>query len=80
MMVGCEVVARLHGVHRIDWARPPVWAAPWETNSMLVTIVAEDERADAASSADLRQVPAILAMPPRAMPPRRRIIHSAYMS
>lgn len=80
MMVGCEVVARLHGVHRIDWARPPVWAAPWETNSMLVTIEAEEERADAASPADLRQVPAVLTMPPRAMVPRRRIIHSAYMS
>lgn len=79
MMVGCEVVARLHGVHRIDWARPPVWAAPWETNSMLVTIEAEAERSDAVAPADPRQMPAILPPPARMMPPRRRIIHSAYM-
>lgn len=36
LMVGCEVVARLHGLHRINWERPPAWAAPWETNAMIV--------------------------------------------
>lgn len=36
MMVGCEVVARLHGLHRIDWSRPPAWAAPWEANTGIV--------------------------------------------
>jgi phage terminase large subunit GpA-like protein len=47
MMVGCEVVARLHGLHRIDWERPPVWAAPWETNSMVVMMEAVEAAADA---------------------------------
>lgn len=36
LMVGCEVVARLHGLHRIDWHHPPAWAGPWETNSMVL--------------------------------------------
>lgn len=30
LMVGCEVIARLHGLHRIAWDRAPAWAAPWE--------------------------------------------------
>ncbi|MBR0649524.1 phage terminase large subunit family protein [Roseomonas terrae] len=56
MMVGCELVARLHGLHRIDWDRPPNWAASWETNSMLVAIESEQEpepKGAAASAAPL---------------------------
>jgi phage terminase large subunit GpA-like protein len=41
MMVGTEILARLHGLHRIDWERPPSWAAGWETNSMVVVMEAE---------------------------------------
>jgi phage terminase large subunit GpA-like protein len=32
LMVGCHVVAHLHGLARINWDRPPAWAAAWDTN------------------------------------------------
>jgi phage terminase large subunit GpA-like protein len=35
LMVMCHVVAHLHGLARIDWARPPAWAAEWDKNSMV---------------------------------------------
>lgn len=37
LMVLTHVVARLHGLSRIDWTRPPPWAAPWETNTSIET-------------------------------------------
>jgi len=36
LLVGCDVLARLHGLHRINWSSPPAWAALWEQNSMIV--------------------------------------------
>ena len=33
LMVGTHVIAHLHGLSRIDWTRPPPWAAPWHGNS-----------------------------------------------
>ena len=41
LMVGAEVVARLHGLHRIDWVNPPAWAAEWERNTMIATLSPE---------------------------------------
>ncbi len=35
LMVGCHVVAHLHGLARIDWNRAPVWAAEWDRNSAV---------------------------------------------
>lgn len=35
MMVGSHVLARLHGVGRIDWDNPPAWAAPWDENPLV---------------------------------------------
>lgn len=35
LMVGCHVMAHLHGLARMDWARPPGWAAPWEANTAV---------------------------------------------
>lgn len=35
LMVMAEIAARLHGAHRIDWRRPPGWAAEWDRNSMV---------------------------------------------
>ncbi|NUB12536.1 phage terminase large subunit family protein [Azospirillum brasilense] len=43
-MVGNHVVAHLHGLNRINWQRPPSWAAPWDENSM-VTVPEPDEPA-----------------------------------
>jgi len=57
MMVGCEIVARLHGLHRIDWERPPVWAQPWETNTMIETLQVEAD--DAAVGVSVPPAPVI---------------------
>ncbi|MBS7810526.1 terminase gpA endonuclease subunit [Roseococcus pinisoli] len=35
LMVMTDALARLHGLHRINWASPPGWAAPWDENSMV---------------------------------------------
>lgn len=35
LMVMADVAAHLHGLKRIDWERPPGWAAPWESNIMI---------------------------------------------
>src|SRR6185369_7160254 len=35
LMVMSHAVAHLHGLARIDWAKPPSWAAPWEQNSAV---------------------------------------------
>jgi phage terminase large subunit GpA-like protein len=35
LMVGAHVVAHLNGLGRIDWQRPPAWAAPWDRNSHI---------------------------------------------
>jgi phage terminase large subunit GpA-like protein len=66
LMVGCELVARLHGLHRINWERPPAWAAPWETNSMIVD--AETANAEAVVRLAEAMRPAIAAMAPASTP------------
>lgn len=35
LMVMTNVMAHLHGLRRIKWDRPPVWAAPWEFNPLV---------------------------------------------
>lgn len=35
LMVMSHVVAHLHGLSRLNWASPPGWAAPWDTNSLI---------------------------------------------
>jgi len=50
VMVGNHVVAHLHGLSRINWERPPAWAAPWDTNAMVIA-APEDEAAPAAPPA-----------------------------
>lgn len=49
LMVGCEVVARLHGLHRIDWEAPPVWAARWDSNAAIVVAPAPEDRPETAA-------------------------------
>jgi phage terminase large subunit GpA-like protein len=41
MMVGTQAVAELWGLSRIDWERPPRWAAPWASN-VLVSVFTGD--------------------------------------
>ena len=50
LMVMNDVMARLHGAHRINWDAPPAWAAPWDQNS-LVEAVATGVSTEAATSA-----------------------------
>jgi phage terminase large subunit GpA-like protein len=35
LMVMTHVLAHLHGLARIDWTRPPAFAAAWDTNSQI---------------------------------------------
>jgi phage terminase large subunit GpA-like protein len=35
LMVMAHVMAHLHGLNRIKWDRPPVWAADWDFNPMV---------------------------------------------
>src|SRR5262249_12639864 len=35
LLVGTHVVAHLHGIARMDWTRPPSWAAEWQHNSLI---------------------------------------------
>ncbi|WP_424138175.1 terminase gpA endonuclease subunit [Roseomonas chloroacetimidivorans] len=39
-MVGTHVLARLHGIGRINWDSPPPWAAPHDVNPLVVADVA----------------------------------------
>ncbi|MGX9966077.1 terminase gpA endonuclease subunit [Roseomonas sp. F4] len=89
MMVGCEVVARLHGLHRIRWDAPPPWAAPWDANSMIVAPddapttpmpVAPPLHAPPAPVHLARPVAQIPARIPARVMPRRRSNPSSYMS
>lgn len=36
-LVGTQVIAHLHGLTRIDWAKPKPWHAPWDVNSYVET-------------------------------------------
>jgi phage terminase large subunit GpA-like protein len=38
LMVMTDVVRRLHQPAKMDWARPPLWAADWATNALVVSI------------------------------------------
>lgn len=38
LMVMSHVIAHLHGLARLNWARPPIWAAAWNDNSTLVRL------------------------------------------
>lgn len=38
LMVGSHAVARLHGIGRINWTKPPAWAADRSANSMIVPL------------------------------------------
>lgn len=87
LMVGCELLARLHGAHRISWDRPPAWAAPWDMNSMItaatpsavlpVRLPAEPAvREGALPGRD--PAPTLNSVRPP-LPPRRRFIPSSYV-
>jgi phage terminase large subunit GpA-like protein len=52
-MVGTHVIAHLHGLNRIDWDKPRLWAAPWDINPNVETPdVAAQAVAEAATPAD----------------------------
>lgn len=85
LMVGCEVVARLHGLHRIRWDAPPNWASPWETNTMIIAPPGDARPVAVALPAPVAPVlatpSATPAIPPRIVPaPRRRMHVSSYMA
>lgn len=82
LMVMTHVVARLHGVGRIDWTRPPAWAAEWDKNALIVkpdAPVAETMPPPAPPSDANAVRPAA---PIKPAPPAKRphIFRSAFMS
>jgi len=62
LMVGTHVVAHLHGLARLNWARPPSWAAPWDQNSMVSNPDAPSQRVTVAP-AQVPTLPAPAATP-----------------
>jgi len=64
LLVMTDVMATLHGLRRLDWDRPPGWAAPWDTNALVAPIVAPVVTPDASSA-----VPAAAMAVPKAAAP-----------
>lgn len=60
LMVMNDALARLHGVNRIAWERPPAWAAPWDENSMVTLPEAAAPQPEAARPV----APAVQPAPP----------------
>jgi phage terminase large subunit GpA-like protein len=81
LMVGCEVLARLHGAHRINWSSPPAWAAPWEHNSMIASATPQPAiAAPALHPAELVRAPAPPVPAAVVRVPRRRVQVSSWMA
>ena len=38
LMVLSHVAAHLHGLSRLDWTRPPAWAAAWDDNALVAPL------------------------------------------
>lgn len=72
-MVGNHVVAHLHGLNRINWERPPAWAAPWDENSMVSTPEEVKAAEVAAVISTLATVVSAVTGAPQPMPPRRSL-------
>ncbi|WP_419900702.1 terminase gpA endonuclease subunit [Roseomonas sp. USHLN139] len=64
LMTGAHAAARLHGLRRINWDRPPAWADEWDRNPM-VRDPAQDE---AAAAPVVSAVPDASAGAPEAVP------------
>lgn len=72
LLVMADALARLHGMRRIDWTRPPAWAAAWDDNSMVGAPVVE-----AHPQAAVAEPPAAAAasvLPPPASPAPRAAV------
>lgn len=54
LMVLSHVLAHLHGLSRINWEKPPGWAAPWDTNTSI----------RAADPSEVTPEPAVAGAPP----------------
>lgn len=64
LMVAAHAAARLHGLRRLNWAKPPAWAAEWDQNSMVaLPAPAEPEGETAVAQAPLSAVVAAQARP-----------------
>jgi phage terminase large subunit GpA-like protein len=42
LMAMTHVVAHLHGLPRINWDKPPPWAAPWDKNPLVTAAAAQN--------------------------------------
>jgi phage terminase large subunit GpA-like protein len=62
-LVGTHVVAHLHGLTRMDWEKPRIWAAPWESNSYVLS--ASDAEQAAAAPDQVTATPGDPDAPPK---------------
>lgn len=53
LMVMSHVLAHLHGLSRINWDRPPRWAAQWDSNSLVSAAIEQPALATGTDSAVL---------------------------
>ncbi|MDR5813328.1 phage terminase large subunit family protein [Caballeronia sp. LZ033] len=76
LMVMSHVVAHLHGLSRIDWAKPPSWAAPWDRNSLVSdppkVVEAELVTVDGAPPAPAAETPRAAAVKSTTEPGQRK--------
>lgn len=64
LMVINHVVAQLHGLHRIDWTKPPSWAKPWDENPTLVAMTTQAAASTTSASS--------VATPSKNAPPKKK--------
>lgn len=50
LMVMSHVLAHLHGLSRINWEKPPAWAAPWDSNTSVRAALPADAEAPTAQT------------------------------
>jgi len=82
LMTMNEAIARLHGIHRVNWEAPPAWLQDWERNSMIVAWTP----AEAAGEGEEGRLPAVpaaaaaaAALAVRRRAPVRRVGRSSFM-
>jgi phage terminase large subunit GpA-like protein len=79
LMAMAEAVARLHGIHRVNWEAPPAWLQEWERNSMIIAWNPPEAAAEGADERVVSAPAAAAALAVRRRAPLRRVGRSSFM-